>query len=172
MGFGKKKRQVREAIATWSCFGRFGYGEGRAVAQFGEDGMHGKSACADICNRANACRLSHRDEMNSRYPQLSQLVEATARIASIRGLDVSTEVIMAMRHAADMMLDEAVEVKRILGLFKVDDITDHYRCGHFENIHNGLHKASPTSRIMPKSTKKSLQLTQSLNGDGDVTIKF
>ena len=154
MGFGKKKRQVREAIAGWNCFGHLGYGQGRAVAQFGEREMHGKSACLDICTRANACRLQHHDKMNERYPQLGQLVETTSRIAQIRGLDVVSEVVSAMGHAVDLGLDEAIEVQRTLGLFKVAEMTDHYRCGQFENIQDGLNKSLPGARSAADEAKK------------------
>jgi hypothetical protein len=154
MGFGKKKRQVREAIAKWDCFGHLGYGQGRAVAQFGEREMHGRSACLDICTRASACRLQHHDKMNERYPQLGQIVETTSRLAQVRGLDVVAEVVSAMGHAVDLGLDEAADVKRILGLFKVKEMTDHYRCGQFENIQDGLGKAPPGSRIALDEAKK------------------
>ena len=145
MGFGKKKRQVREAITEWDCFGYLGYGQGRCVSQLG-DPIPGKSACFDICTRASACRLEHHNKMNERYPQLGQLVEKTARIAELRKLDVVAEVVSAMDHAVELGLDEAVEVKKILGLFKIDTMTDHYRCGQFENIHDGLNKDKPGAR--------------------------
>lgn len=154
MGFGKKKRQVREAIAKWNCFGHLGYGQGRAVAQFGERDMHGRSACLDICTRANACRALHRDKMNERYPQLGQIVETTSRLAQARGLDVVAEVVSAMGHAVDLGLDEAVEVKHTLDLFKVDGMTDHYRCGQFENIQDGLSRLPPGSRGAVDEAKK------------------
>jgi len=146
MGFGKKKRQVREAIAEWECFGYLGYGQGRCVSQFGENHVPGKSACFDICTRASACRLEHHNKMNERYPQLGQLVEKTARIAELRQLDVVAEVVSAMDHAVELGLDEAVEVKKILGLFRIDTMTDHYRCGQFENIQDGLNKSKPGDR--------------------------
>lgn len=143
MGFGKKKRMVREAIASWDCFGSFGYGQGRAIAQFGEKEMGGKSACLDICNRANACRNRHHDLMNDRFPQLHKLVESVARIAQLRNLDLISEIVAAMDHAVDMNHPEALEVKRILSKFKIESMTDHYRCGQFENIQDGLNKSSP-----------------------------
>lgn len=146
MGFGTKKRQVREAIARWECFGYLGYGQGRCVAQFGEDYMPGRSACMDICTRASACRVEHRNKMNERYPQLTALLQNAARIAEARRLDVVAEVISAMEHAIELGLDEANEVKRILGLFKIETMTDHYRCGQFENIQDGLNKVAPGSR--------------------------
>jgi hypothetical protein len=146
MGFGKKKRQVREAIAEWDCFGYLGYGQGRCVSQFGESHVPGKSACLDICTRASACRLEHHSKMNERYPQLAQLVEKTARIAEQRQLDVVAEVVSAMNHAVELGLDEANEVKKILGLFRIDTMTDHYRCGQFENIQDGLNKDKPGAR--------------------------
>ena len=155
MGFGKKRRKVREAISKWDCFGRFGYGQGRAVALFGEDELKGRSACLDICSRANACRLAHHEEMNRRFPQLAQLVESTARIAKLRNLDVVEEVVSAMEHAVDAGLEEAVEVKRRLSVFRIDQMTDHYRCGQFENIQNGLDKASPKTERQLGETQKA-----------------
>lgn len=154
MGFGKKRRQIREAIDKWDCLGHLGYGQGRAVAQFGEREMHGRSACLDICTRASACRLQHHSKMNERYPQLGQIVESTSRIAQQRGLDVVAEVMSAVGHAVDMGLDEALEVKRTLGLFKVSEMTDHYRCGQFENIQDGLNKAPPGSRCAVEDAQK------------------
>jgi len=146
MGFSKKRQQVREAIAKWECVGYLGYGQGRSVAQFGEKHMHGRSACMDICTRANACRLEHHNKMNERYPQLAALVESTARIARARHLDIVSEVVSAMDHAVELGLDEAGEVKRILGIFKINTMTDHYRCGQFENIQDGMNKVAPGSR--------------------------
>ena len=146
MGFGTRKRQVREAIAKWECFGYLGYGQGRCVGQFGEDYLGNRSACMDICTRASACRLEHHSKMNERYPQLARLVESTARIAESRQLDVVAEVVSAMNHAVELGLDEAGEIKRILGIFKIDSMTDHYRCGQFENIQDGLNKVAPGSR--------------------------
>lgn len=146
MGFGTRKRQVREAIAKWECFGYLGYGQGRCVAQFGEDYMGNRSACMDVCTRASACRLEHHKKLNERYPQLTALVEHTAKIAEARQLDVVAEVVSAMDHAVELGLDEASEVKRILGLFRINTMTDHYRCGQFENIQDGLNKATPGSR--------------------------
>ena len=65
-----------------------------------------------------------------------------------------TEVVSAMGHAVDLGLDEAADVKRILGLFKVQEMTDHYRCGQFENIQDGLSKAVPGSRVALDEAKK------------------
>ena len=149
MGFAKKKKKIRESIAKWDCTGYFGYGQGRAVAQFGEDGLKGKSACQDICTRASACRLAHHERMNRRFPQLAQLVESAARLAQLRNLDVIDEVVNSMEHAVEMELEEAIEVRERLRAFKVNQITDHYRCGQFENIQNGLDK-------VPPGTKRSL----------------
>jgi hypothetical protein len=146
MGFGTKKRQVREAIAKWECFGYLGYGQGRCVAQFGEGYVGNRSACMDICTRASACRAEHLNKMNERYPQLAVLVKNTAGIAEARHLDIVAEVVSAMNHAVELGLDEAVEVKRILGVFKIDTMTDHFRCGQFENIQDGLNKVPPGSR--------------------------
>lgn len=146
MGFGTKKRQIREAITKWECFGYLGYGQGRCVAQFGEEYLPGRSACMDVCNRASACRVEHHGKMNERYPRLAALVWNTAKIAEARRLDVVAEVVSAMNHAVELGLDEANEVKRILGLFRIDSMTDHYRCGQFENIQDGINKVAPGSR--------------------------
>lgn len=146
MGFGTKKRQVREAITKWECFGYLGYGQGRCVSQFGDDYLPGRSACMDICTRASACRLEHHKKMDERYPQLAALVGNTARIAEARQLDVVAEVVSAMNHAVELDLQEANEVKRILGIFKITSMTDHHRCGQFENIQDGLNKVAPGSR--------------------------
>jgi len=146
MGFAKKKRKIREAISKWKCFGYFGYGQGRAVALFGEEDMKKKSACIDICTRASACRLAHHRQMNIRYPQLGQLVESAARLAQLRRLNVVDEVVNAMESAVEMKIDEAVDVRKRLSVFRVDQMTDHYRCGQFENIQNGLDKASPDAK--------------------------
>lgn len=154
MGFGKKKRMVREGIAKWDCFGYLGYGQGRAVAQFGEKELHGKSACYDICSRASTCRDQHHDKMNERYPQLGQMVETASRIAKLRGLDVVAEVVSAMTHAVDLGIDEAQDVRHILDLFKIDGMTDHYRCGQFENIQDGLNKVKPGARSAVAEAQK------------------
>ena len=143
MGFGKKRRKIREAIDKWNCFGHFGYGQGRAVAVFGEDNLKKKSACLDICTRASACRLAHHEKMNVQYPQLGQLVETAARLAQKWNLIVVGEVVSAMEHALEMKIEEDVEVLDRLRVFKINQMTDHYRCGQFENIQNGLDKTSP-----------------------------
>lgn len=151
MGFGKKRRKVREAISKWDCFGYFGYGQGRAVATFGEDDMKKRSACLDICTRANACRAAHHERMNRKFPQLAQLVESSARIAQLRKLDVVAEVVSAMEHAVEADLEEALEIKDRLSAFRIDQMTDHLRCGQFENIQNGLDKSPPdTERPRPE----------------------
>ena len=143
MGFGKKKKKIREAIPKWGCFGYFGYGQGRAVAVFGESELKKRSVCIDVCSRANACRLAHHRRMDERYPQLGQLVETTARLAQTRKRDVVVEVVSAMDHAVDMQMDEAVDVRLRLNVFKLEHMTDHYRCGQFENIQNGLDGSDP-----------------------------
>lgn len=150
MGFGKKKRQIRDSIEKWSCNGFFGYGQGRAVAEYGQKLMSGRSACLDICTRASACRAQHHQMMNERWPQLGQLVESAARVAELRKLDVVKAVVDAMDQAVDLQMNEALEVKAILGKFKIDTMTDHYRCGQFQNIQDGLDKAKPGTGSAPK----------------------
>ena len=151
MGFGKKKRQIREAVEKWNCLGFLGYGQGRAVAEFGQKVMGGKSACYDFCTRANACRAEHHSKMDLRFPQLAQLLESTARIAQLRRLDIVKEVMSAMDNAVDMQHDEALEVKTVLERFKINTMTDHYRMGQFENIQDGLDKVPPgsSSKVAP-----------------------
>jgi len=155
MGFGKKKRQIREAVEKWGCFGFFGYGQGRAVAEFGQKVMDGKSACFDFCTRASACRDQHHEAMNKRYPQLAQLVESTARIATLRKLDVVKEVVEAMNNAVEMKMDEALEVQQSLTKFKINTMTDHFRVGQFENIQDGLDRKTPGSSAPSTSLIKA-----------------
>jgi len=146
MGFAKHKKRIRGEIAKWNCFGYLGYGQGRAVSVFGEDRLNNKSACMDICTRASACRLAHHERMNVQFPQLAQLVESTARLAHVRRLNIVDQVVSAMEHAVDAGLGEAIDVKDRLAKFKVETMTDHYRCGQFENIQNGLDGISPEAR--------------------------
>ena len=154
MGFAKHKKRIRGEIAKWGCFGYLGYGQGRAVAIYGEDKLSNRSACMDICTRASACRMAHHERMNIRYPQLAQLVESTARLAHLRKLDIVDQVVSAMEHAVSAGLEEAIDVQSRLKKFKIEKITDHYRCGQFENIQNGLDKISPGARgDSPKDVK-------------------
>lgn len=154
MGFAKHKKRIRGEIAGWDCLGFFGYGQGRAVAIYGEERLKNKSACIDICSRASACRQAHHERMNRRYPQIAQLVESTARLAQLRKLNVVDEVVSAMEHAVEAELDGAIDIKARLQEFKVDTMTDHYRCGQFENIQNGLDKVSPKAK---RSLKKNVK---------------
>lgn len=156
MGFAKNKKKIRGEIVKWDCFGYLGYGEGRAVATYGEARLKNKSACRDICTRASACRLAHHENMNRRYPQLAQLVESTARIAHLRRLNIVDEVVSAMEHAVEAGIEDAIDVRDRLKVFRLDGITDHYRCGQFENIQNGLDKISPKAkRSIEKDVKQA-----------------
>jgi len=156
MGFGKQKRKLREAIAKWNCNGYFGYGQGRGVAQLGERPLRGKSVCLDVCTKVDQCRLRHHMRMDARYPQLEQITANAVKQAKVWGRDMVEEIVQAMERSVELDVDEAVEVKAILGQFRVETMTDHYRAGQFENIQNGLDKQEPTHRRpIPELVKKA-----------------
>lgn len=155
MGVASRRKQIKVAIEKWNCFGRFGYGQGRTVSMFGEECLRGKSACEDMCSRANACRAAHHRYMNDRYPQLAQLVVTTVKLSKLRELDPSHEVVSAMNNAAEMDLEEAVEIRERLKAFRISAMTDHFRCGQFENIQNGFEKVSPGYKRPIASDAKS-----------------
>jgi len=147
VGYGKQKRKLLDSISSWDCLGYFGYGQGRVVAQFGEDAFRGKSACLDMCQRREECRNVHMRKMDRRYPTLANLVRGTVKLSKSRGRDPSMDVVMAMNEALDNGVPEAADVKSRLDKFKVTAMTDHYRCGQFENIDDGISKRKPGARL-------------------------
>jgi hypothetical protein len=88
--------------------------------------------------------------MDARYPQLEQITANATRQALLHQRDVNDEILGAMERSFDLEIDEAVEVKGILGGFQISTMTDHYRAGQFENIQNGIDKQEPTfKRAIP-----------------------
>lgn len=140
MGYGGRKRRVREAIASWDCFGRFGYGQGRVVAQYGDTYLAGKSVCESICTRGKECRRAHHARMDVRYPQLSQIVMRAVGTARAKSLDIVTEVVGDMERALALGVPEAQEIRQVLDRFSVKSMTDHYRAGQFVNLEAGLRR--------------------------------
>lgn len=146
MGFNKLKVRIRSQITEWQCVGYFGYGHGRGVAEFGESNLRGKSVCMDVCKKQEECRRRHHLRMDSRYPQLNAIVAHAAKVATLNNRDLNGEIVEAMERAAELEVSEALEVKKINAQFGVGSMTDHYRCGQFQNIQNGLEKLAPNSR--------------------------
>lgn len=142
MGFAKKKKRVRSRIKEWGCHGFYGYGEGRAVADFGEDELRGRSACDDICTKRDSCRIFHHERMDRKYPMMAELVGKAALVAKYRGMSIDEKVSEAIEKAYESGASEAVDVISKLKEFNVTGYVDHYRSGQFENIQNGLDKVN------------------------------
>ena len=148
MGYSAWRRKLRHSIEKeWRCLGYFGYGQGRAVAELGEDGMRGKSACYDICQYQQLCNRRHHARMDYKYPQLAAIARQAFKAARESGGDVVVEVVEAMERSVELEVEEAVEVQGILKRFGVDAMTDHYRAGQCENIQDGLDKKSLRSSL-------------------------
>ena len=150
MGFNKLKVKVRAAIDEWQCLGFFGYGHGRGAVQFGESALRGKSVCQDLCKKVDQCRHRHHLRMDARYPQLQAIVAHAAKVSAVNSTDLNDEIVGAMRRSVELDVGEALEVKKINAAFGVNEMTDHYRCGQFENIQNGVDRADPRRRVTVK----------------------
>lgn len=148
MGFGKERNKIRALIPKWNCFGKFGYGQGRAYEAFGEKPLKNKSTCIDLCPRSAECRAAHHAIMDARYPDLANIVTLAARIARNNGKDVARTVMAAVKLAEGNGVAGIAEIRRINETFKLDTATDHYICGQFENIQNGIEK-KPASYVRP-----------------------
>ncbi len=141
MGFNKVRRKIRESIRDrWHCLGFFGYGQGRSVAELGEEALRGKSTCFDICKFKDVCNRRHHLRMDRRFPQMAAITAQAVALSQRNGTDVVEEVVTAVTRAAELEIEEALEVKAILKRFEVESMTDHYRAGQFENIQDGLDK--------------------------------
>lgn len=138
MGHSSTRRKIVKAIPKWGCIGRWGYGHGRAVKEHGEKWFKDLSVCQDLCPEAPVCRQRHHMNMDERYPEVAMIVHKTARHAAQMKAPVVHSVIGAMNVALAQGISGAEEIKAILAGFKVGDMTDHYVCGQFENIQNGL----------------------------------
>lgn len=143
MGYGKQKRKILDSVDGWGCFGFYGYGQGRAVAQFGEDILRGKSVCLDLCKKREECRSRHLIKMDTKYPLLGKLVRNAVKASRARSRDVAKDVVLVLNEALGEGLSEAVDIQQKLKKYKVTYMTDHYRCGQFENIDDGFGERSP-----------------------------
>lgn len=137
------KKRVKKAIEQWNCLGKFGYGQGRAVAEFGEDEIGKQAVCYDVCPKSAKCRGLHYIEMDKRFPSLGEMVRKTAIAATHAGLPVVNTVVSAMNVAVKRGDLEALRVQEGLKKYKTDSMTDHYVYGQFENLDNGLAKKPP-----------------------------
>ena len=126
--------------------GYFGYGQGRAVAEYGESAVADKAICFDVCVRSAKCREKHASRMDARFPELSQIVKKTIASAQQTGLPPVDLVISAMNVAVRRDSQEALRIKEGLKKFKVESMTDHYVYGQLENLDNGINKLSPDAK--------------------------
>jgi hypothetical protein len=140
MGFGKERNKIRLKVLDWKCEGNFGYGHGRAVAEFGPEYLKGRSVCNDICQRKAECRATHHTRMDTRYPNTSEAVRVAVQEAHREKQPILTSVILMMRAALSENMPEAVAIKAGLEKFGVNDMTDHYVYGQLENVQRGLNK--------------------------------
>ncbi len=135
-------KKIKKALPQWDCLGRYGYGQGRAVAELGEDEVGQTSVCEDVCPRIARCREKHVRTMDERFPSVSDIVKRTAATAKGAGLDTAQLVVAAMRVAARRDNVEALRIQEGLKRFGIggSDITDHYVYGQLENLFNGFNK--------------------------------
>ena len=158
MGVRKHRLRMKNAIPGWKCEGFFGYGHGRALAQYGSDRVGKKSVCVDLCPIKDACRTKHHERMDVRYPEIADIVHRSASGAAQAGQSVVRTVITAMRIAETRNVSGTKEIKSILSGFGVNEMTDHYMCGQFENIQNGIDRLPPTNaRPVPQITETMME---------------
>ena len=146
--------KIKKTLPKWECVGFFGYGQGRAVAEFGEDAVKGKSVCHEICSMSDKCRDSHAARMDARFPEVADIVKRTVATALGTGIPVVGLVVSAMNVAIKRESVEALRIRESLKRFEVDGMTDHYVLGQLENLDNGISKRQP-------GTKESLVLVGS-----------
>ena len=162
MGHRSTQGKIVKAIPKWGCLGQWGYGHGRSVKEHGEKWFKKLSVCQDLCPQSDQCRKQHHGVMDKRYPEVADLVHLVARKAVDAKQPVVKSVIAAMNVALGKDMPEVKEITRILVSFGVADITDHYVCGQFENIQNGLDGNKPNFiRPIPEI------LDEGLLGDDD-----
>lgn len=138
MAFGKQRKKIRESLGKWKCLGLFGYGQGRAVRDFGRETLGNRSVCLDVCEHRAVCRKIHNERMDEKYPVLAQIVSKTIMMASERGQSVPDAVTRAMEMAEERGAPGSEEVRRVLDSLGIDEYTDHYICGQFQNIQRGF----------------------------------
>jgi hypothetical protein len=140
------KKKIERSIEKWNCLGKFGYGQGRAVAEFGADEIGKESVCHSVCPNSSQCRGMHRVSMDKRFPAIADIVKNTVVSASKAGLPVVPTVVMAMNIAVRQNNAEALRIQEGLKKYRVDSMTDHYIYGQFENLDNGLEKKDPNTQ--------------------------
>lgn len=140
------KKRVRKAIEQWKCVGHFGYGQGRALAEFGADEIGKEPICYEVCPKSSKCRGLHFIAMDKRFPSLGEIVRKTVTMASQTGLPVVPTVVSAMNVAVKRGNMEALRIQEGLKKYRVDSMTDHYVYGQFENIDNGIAKKDPETQ--------------------------
>lgn len=136
------KSLIKSSIKQWECFGRFGYGQGRAVAEFGEK-ESGDQVCYKICPDSEKCRSRHLEIMDLRFPAVSGIVKETISGAVRAGLPIMQTVVAAMNVAVNREIPQALRIKQGLKKYQVSGMVDHYIYGQLENIDNGVSKKSP-----------------------------
>ena len=82
--------------------------------------------------------------MDVRFPVIAEVVKTAAREAATMGKPVRVTVATAMRVAESRGIEGIKEIRAVLDSIRVKDVTDHYVCGQFENIQNGLLRREPT----------------------------
>jgi len=143
VGHSSTRRKIVKTIPKWECLGQWGYGHGRSVKEHGEKWFKDLSVCQDLCPQAELCRRKHHMNMDARYPEIALIVHKTGRAAVKAKAPIVHAVIGAMNVAYSQKIKGTEEIKAILEGFKVGDMTDHYVCGQFENIQNGLDGKDP-----------------------------
>lgn len=138
MGFGKQRNKIRLRVLQYNCEGHYGYGQGKAIKEFGEEYLKGRSACNDICPKQEECRQAHYSKMDKKYPKVTELVREAVVTAKRSNQPIVQTVVVFMRAAAKDNLDEALLIKEELQRMGVEDMTDHYIFGQLKNIEKGL----------------------------------
>lgn len=125
------------------------------MKEHGEKWFKDISVCQDLCPSKDQCRSSHHVRMDARYPDIAEIVHKTAGHAIRMKVAVVQSVIGAMNVAESQKVAGTDEIRKILDGFGVSDITDHYVCGQFENIQNGLDGKDPElQRPIPPPIKE------------------
>ena len=140
------KKKINKSIDEWNCVGHLGYGQGRAVAEYGQDEIGNHSVCHEVCPKADKCRAKHYTEMDKRFPEVANIVKKTVIMAKQTGLPIVNTVVSAMNVAVKRESPEALRIREGLKKYRVETMTDHYIYGQFENLERGLNKEAPDSK--------------------------
>ena len=143
MGIAKHRNRIKQRIQSWKCLGYFGYGHGRALKEGFEKVLAKTSVCLNLCPSKEKCRDCHHSRMDEIFPEVSKIVKDAAVSAAKDNAPVRISVITAMNVALNRAIPDAVEIKERLLKFKIEQMTDHYVLGQFENINSGLGGSAP-----------------------------